>query len=51
MDRKRTFFRFCKKCEDKFTPTGRFNFMCEDCHENKYKYICDKNRKKSKIKE
>ena len=24
-------FRFCKKCDERFQPIGKFNYVCDDC--------------------
>ncbi|HJX50259.1 MAG TPA: hypothetical protein VJ438_02240 [Candidatus Nanoarchaeia archaeon] len=29
------FHRFCKRCDKDFLPTGRMNYICSDCNQNK----------------
>jgi tRNA(Ile2) C34 agmatinyltransferase TiaS len=38
------YFRFCKRCEKTFNPTGKYNFHCEKCRAkiNKEKVIRQK---------
>ena len=30
------FKRYCRKCGDKFQPTGTANYQCPDCREKSY---------------
>lgn len=32
--KKHNFFRFCNKCNEKFTPKGKFQYLCELCSRN-----------------
>jgi len=25
-------FRFCRKCDERFNPTGKYNFLCRKCN-------------------
>jgi len=45
---KGNFFRFCKKCDKRFTPTGRGTRHCDECYELKYISVGRKKKKRSK---
>jgi len=38
------FFRFCKKCDNKYFPTGRYQKICFDC----FNKMVDKTRRMRK---
>jgi len=50
MKPKKLFFKYCKKCGKKFTPTGRYNKICLDCQVPRHKSNMLNRIKENKLK-
>ena len=49
-NRRKVYKRFCKRCGELYTPTGKFQKFCYDCVDPQAKLILKEKAKKLKIK-